>query len=86
MTAQTRIPLTRLSPELSDRYGAAAPGYRKLYMLAMDGQLRTELVNGRHYVLEANLPAIAADLGLVPAAEISEPTRAPRAPVEHVAA
>ncbi len=67
MNTQARIPLSRLSPELTDRYGVTAPNYRKLHMLAMDGRLRTELVNGRHYVLEANLPAIAADLGLVPA-------------------
>ncbi len=66
MGTQTRIPLSRLSPELNDRYGTT-PGYRKLYNMAMDGHLRTEIVNGRHYVLEANLPAIAADLGLVPA-------------------
>lgn len=63
MTAQIRVPLSRLSLELIDRYGKS-PGYRKLANMAMDGQLRTEMVNGRHYVLEANLPTIAADLGL----------------------
>ena len=82
MDTQTRIPLSRLSPELIDRFGGAAPGYRKLYMMAMDGKLRTELVNGRHYVLEANLPAIAADLGLASASGV----RTPSATVEHAAA
>lgn len=86
MDTQTRIPLSRLSPELTDRYGVIAPNYRKLHMLAMDGRLRTEMVNGRHYVLEANLPAIAADLGLVPAAKANSLTRALTAAVEHAAA
>ncbi len=69
----TRIPLSRLSPELIDRYGTS-PGYRVLSNMARDGQLRTEVVNGRHYVLEASLPALAAALGLTSAA------------VEHIAA
>ncbi len=85
MGTQTRIPLSRLSPELIDRFGGAAPGYRRLYMMAMDGKLRTELVNGRHYVLEANLPAIAVDLGLMPATGASPPARANRAAVRHAA-
>ena len=83
MNTQTRISLSRLSPELSDRYGTA-PGYRKLYSMAQDGLLRTELVNGRHYVMEADLPTIAAKLGLSPAAVPSAST--PRAAVEHAAA
>ncbi len=74
MTTQTYIPLARLSPELSDRFGVAAPGYRQLYGMVVDGKLRTDLINGRHYVLEANLPAIAADLGLVPTVEASGPS------------
>ena len=86
MDTQTRIPLSRLSPELNDRFGGTAPGYRKLYMMAMDGKLRTELVNGRHYVLEASLPAIAVELGLTPAAKASQFARAPSAAVEHAAA
>ncbi len=85
MSTQTRIPLSRLSPELNDRYGTT-PGYRKLYSMAQDGRLRTEMVNGRHYVLEANLPAIAADLGLAPTSQASTSVRAPRAAVEHAAA
>ncbi len=66
MIIKNHIPLAQLSPELIDRYGKS-PGYRILSNMARDGHLRTEIVNGRHYVLEANLPAIAADLGLVPA-------------------
>ncbi len=85
MNTQTRIPLPRLSLELIDRYGGS-PGYRILSNMARDGHLRTEIVNGRHYVLEANLPAIAADLGLVSAAEVSAPARAPHTAVEHAAA
>ena len=66
MITNTHIPLSRLSPELIDRYGKS-PGYRKLASMAMDGRLRTEMVNGRHYVPEATLPMLAADLGLIPA-------------------
>ena len=81
MTDHTRIPLARLSPELNDRYGSS-PGYRKLHQLALDGALRTELVNGRHYVREASLPDIAVALGLTPkAAEHSRTIAA-----EHIAA
>jgi hypothetical protein len=85
MSTQTHISLSRLSPELNDRYGAT-PGYRKLYSMAQDGRLRTEMVNGRHYVLEANLPAIAADLGLAPTLQASTSAHANRAAVEHAAA
>jgi len=83
MSTETRIPLSRLSPELIDRYGKL-PGYRKLAIMAMDGQLRTEMVNGRHYVFEADLPAIAETLGLTP--KTDTPAHAPCAAVEHAAA
>ena len=72
MSTQNCIPLSRLSLELSDRYGNT-PGYRKLYSMAQDGRLRTEMVNGRHYVPKTSLPAIAADLGLAPASHDSVP-------------
>ena len=65
MQNHTHIPLARLSSELIDRYGSS-PGYRKLSNMALDGHLRTEVVNGRRYVLEENVPALAADLGLIP--------------------
>ena len=67
VNAQARIPLSRLSPELIDRYGTS-PGYRVLANMARDGHLRTEIVNGRHFVPEASLPALAAALGLTSAA------------------
>jgi len=66
MLVQNRIPLPRLSPELIDRYGTS-PGYRTLSNMARDGVLRTEVIRGRHYVSEADVPALAADLGLIPA-------------------
>lgn len=83
MTEQTRMPLSRLSPALIDRYGTS-PGYSKLSSMVRDGHLRTEMVNGRYYVCEADLPAIAATLGLTLKADT--PAHAPRAAVEHVAA
>jgi hypothetical protein len=66
MTVQNRIPLPRLSAELIDRYGTS-PGYRFLSDMARDGLLRTQVVKGRHFVLEADVPAIAKAIGLTPA-------------------
>ena len=65
MSLQNAIPLPRVSPELLDRYGKS-PGYMKLGSMVRDGRLRTQVVNGRHYVLESDLPALAAELGLIP--------------------
>jgi hypothetical protein len=58
------IPLSQTSRELSRRFGGSAPAYRQLYELILDGKLPAEQVNGRWFVDEADLPAIAATLGM----------------------
>ena len=59
----------------------AVPSYRKLHYLMLDGKIRTQVINGRHYVPEPDLPAIARMLGLpVPTASSSHTT------VEHASA
>lgn len=57
-------PLPRLADRLRDLTGSPGPGYRKAYALALDGQLPTVQRNGRLFVQEADLPAVAALLGL----------------------
>ena len=63
--------LTRLPGRLAEFSGATPPNYRKVYAAAVDAALPTELINGRHYWREQDLPSIAADLraarcGLIP--------------------
>jgi hypothetical protein len=59
-------PLPRLAEKLRSLTGQAdpVPGYRKLYLMALDGALPTQRRNGRLFVQDADLPAIAALLGL----------------------
>lgn len=75
MDSQNHLPLSRLSPELDALPGITgrSPGYRKLHMLVLDGHLRTERVNGRHYVRKVDVPSIAEMLGMLPslAAELN---------------
>ena len=66
MNTHNRIPLAQVSPALLDRYGSTV-GYRRLSNMARDGHLRTEVINGRHFLPEASLPALAAALGLTSA-------------------
>ena len=60
----TVTPLPRLAAKLRELTGQQGPGYRKLYLLALDGTLPTETRNGRLFVRDADLPAVAASLGL----------------------
>ena len=62
------IPLPNLSVELLALTGDRGPGYRKLLELALDGVIPTVQRKNRRYVAEADLPAIAAALGLTPTA------------------
>ena len=61
---QHLTPLPDLAAKLRTLTGNAGPGYRKCYLLALDGQLPTVQRNGRRYVADADLPAVAAILGL----------------------
>ena len=58
------IALTNLAGKLTEQTGKPAPTYRKLWSLVVDGRLPTEKVNGRHFIADADLPAIARMLGL----------------------
>lgn len=58
------IPLPRLAARLYARTGVPQ-SYRKLYMMAVDGKLPCELINGRLFVRDDQLPAIEASLGLI---------------------
>jgi len=62
--AQQLTPLPGLAAKLLSTYGNAGPGYRKAYLLALDGVLPTVQRNGRYFVADADLPAVAAVLGL----------------------
>lgn len=66
----------QLALALKEFVGPAAeqevPGYRKLNYLMLDGKIRTQVINGRRYVAEPDLPVIARMLGLpVPDAAVS---------------
>ena len=64
MDPHLRIPLPLLPRELAALTGAPPPSYRRCYTLVLDGRLPAELVNGRHQVRRADLPAIAELVGL----------------------
>jgi hypothetical protein len=57
-------PLPNLSAKLLELTGSPGPGYRRCYLLALDGKLPTVQQNGRRYVADADLPAVVALLGL----------------------
>ncbi len=58
----------QLALALKEFVGPAAeqrvPSYRKLNYLMLDGKIRTQVINGRRYVAEPDLPVIARMLGL----------------------
>jgi hypothetical protein len=60
----TVTPLPRLAGKLRELTGQEVPGYRKLYLLALDGSIPIETRNGRLFVRDADLPQVAALLGL----------------------
>lgn len=58
------INLAQLPRELARLTGGNPPAYRDLYQRVLNGQIPAESVNGRWYVAAADLPSIAAALGL----------------------
>lgn len=58
------IALALLPRVLSDCTGKPAPNYRRVYMSVLDGRLAAHQKNGRWHVRRADLPEIAALLGL----------------------
>jgi hypothetical protein len=68
--AEQMTPLPDLAAKLRILTGNPGPGYRKCYLLALDGVLPTVQRNGRRYVADADLPAVAAVLGLTIPADL----------------
>ena len=62
------IPLTQVSAELRRLTGANPPTYRALWYGIVDGKIPGELVNGRRLVQRADMPLIAAAMGMLQAA------------------
>ena len=61
-------PLPRLPREFLRVTGRAAPPYRKIHALALDGQLPAEFRNGRWFYAEADQAEIITKLVAVAAA------------------
>jgi hypothetical protein len=64
MTPPDHLPLTRLPIALRDQTGLRPPTYYQLYMAVINGRISAEMVGGRYYFKESDVPAIAAQLGL----------------------
>ena len=64
-----KIQLTQVSRALRDLTGRTAPTSRQLWHAIADGKIPSEVVNGRHLVRRADLPIIAAAMGLTVPAE-----------------
>ena len=76
MTAVELVALTALPRELKALTGTEAPTYRRLWTLTVDGRIPAEQVNGRYQVRRADLPDIAAALGMtVPTAPSAKAAR-----------
>lgn len=58
-------PLPQLAAKLRNLTGTPVPGgYRKLYMMAADGQLPVEVVRGRLFIKNTDLVTVAGLLGM----------------------
>ena len=69
MTACARISLSLVPQKLAKRTGQTGLSYRRLYNGVLDGTVPAERgANGRWYVAEEDLDAIAAAFGLTPKA------------------
>lgn len=58
------LPLSRLSVVLAAETGRRAPKHRSLYAQVLDGVIPAEFINGRWRIKRADVPEIAAKLGL----------------------
>ncbi len=80
-----RFGLTQLPRKVFEHTGHQAPTYRKCFDGAVGARFPAEFANNRWTWDDADLDVIARALGMVSAAEFSEPIRAPHAAVEHAA-
>lgn len=62
------IPLPRLPAALRELTNSEPPDYRRLWHLAVAGKFPISMVGNRYQVDRADLPAIAAILGMTPPA------------------
>ena len=59
-----KIALPRIPRELAVNYPDSHATYRACYHAAVEGRFPTDIVNGRYYIKEDDLPRVAAALGL----------------------
>ena len=73
-----RTSLPQLPRKLYDLTGRPVPGgYRRLYLHVIEGRIPAEQDNGRWYVADADVPAIAGALGMVTPTGVPKGTAAP---------
>lgn len=58
------IPLSRVPHEIAQESGGKTVPYRPLYNAALDAQIPTQYIRGRHYALRDDLKLIAAHFGI----------------------
>jgi hypothetical protein len=59
-----KLPLTQVAAALRYLTGSTPPRYQQLWRAMVDGKISGELVNGRYVVQRADLPIIAAAMGM----------------------
>jgi len=62
------IPLPRLPSALRELTNSEPPDYSRLWRMAVAGKFPTSMIGHRYHVYRADLPAIAAALGMTPTA------------------
>jgi hypothetical protein len=68
-------PITSLPRDLTEHTGQPAPPYRKLWEKAVQGSLPARQINGRWHYAVADIPAIAASLGMAKAKSLAKSAR-----------
>lgn len=63
--SQNLVSIAHVPRRIAALTGLTAPSPRKIYDLALRGAFPAEFVNGRWFVPEQDIPAVAAALGLV---------------------
>jgi len=58
------IGLSRLPHETAEQTGGQTITYRQAYNAAIDAQIPTTYIRGRHYVQRNDLPLVAAHFGI----------------------
>jgi hypothetical protein len=69
---EARLSITELPREIAAITGNPPPSYRKVYERVLDGLIPAERLNGRWFVQESHLPAIAALFQRRPTGKVGE--------------